>query len=162
MGLSQLTLAPCASRSLCIQAFVFLCYFGLFITFVVGGGNETDRLALLDFKSKITHDPMGVMSSWNDSLHFCQWQGVTCGRRHQRVTRLDLHPKSGRLHITTRWKFEFPEGLYLFNNSFTDIIPPEVGRLRRLQDLQLTTTVSAAKFRAIYPVAPTLSALVLT
>ncbi|KAB1226272.1 hypothetical protein CJ030_MR1G003751 [Morella rubra] len=110
MGFSQLALAPCASRSLCIQAFVFLCYFGLLITFVVGGGNETDRLALLDFKSKITHDPMGVMSSWNDSVHFCQWQGVTCGRRHQRVTRLDLHSKIWEAPYHHIWKFEFPEG----------------------------------------------------
>ncbi|KAM4081917.1 hypothetical protein ACJW30_11G129800 [Castanea mollissima] len=30
------------------------------------------------------------MSSWNDSIHFCHWRGVTCGRRHQRVTVLDL------------------------------------------------------------------------
>uniref|UniRef100_A0A2N9G939 Leucine-rich repeat-containing N-terminal plant-type domain-containing protein n=1 Tax=Fagus sylvatica TaxID=28930 RepID=A0A2N9G939_FAGSY len=48
------------------------------------------RLALLEFKAKITLDPFGVMSSWNDSIHFCQWRGVTCGRRHQRVTVLDL------------------------------------------------------------------------
>ncbi|KAM3733581.1 hypothetical protein ACB098_11G147100 [Castanea mollissima] len=30
------------------------------------------------------------MSSWNDSIHFCQWKGVSCGRRHQRVTVLNL------------------------------------------------------------------------
>ena len=28
--------------------------------------NETDRLALLDFKNQITQDPFQIMSSWND------------------------------------------------------------------------------------------------
>uniref|UniRef100_A0A2N9ITA1 Protein kinase domain-containing protein n=1 Tax=Fagus sylvatica TaxID=28930 RepID=A0A2N9ITA1_FAGSY len=46
-----------------------------------------DRLALLEFKAKITLDPFEVMTSWNDSI---QWRGVTCDRRHQRVTVLDL------------------------------------------------------------------------
>ncbi|KAL7238885.1 hypothetical protein ACSBR2_004895 [Camellia fascicularis] len=53
-------------------------------------GNETDRLALLAFMSNITHDPFGILSSWNESIHFCQWQGVTCGSRHQRAIVLDL------------------------------------------------------------------------
>ncbi|RCU34859.1 hypothetical protein DVA76_18880, partial [Acinetobacter baumannii] len=53
--------------------------------------NETDGLALLAFKHGITEDPFQVLSSWNDSLHFCQWQGVICSRRHhQRVTALNL------------------------------------------------------------------------
>ncbi|KAL5991504.1 hypothetical protein ACLOJK_012413 [Asimina triloba] len=53
--------------------------------------NETDRLALLHFRDGI-QDPSHSLGSWNDTLHFCQWQGVTCsGIRHpQRVTALDL------------------------------------------------------------------------
>lgn len=54
-------------------------------------GNETDRQALLAFKRSISKDPQGVLSSWNDSLHFCQWEGVTCNGRHrQRVTILEF------------------------------------------------------------------------
>lgn len=53
-------------------------------------GNETDREALLEFKSKITVDPFGVLGSWNESSHFCKWHGVSCGHKHQRVTTLDL------------------------------------------------------------------------
>ena len=56
----------------------------------VHGGNETDRLALLAFKAQITNDPYGVLNSWNGPIHFCQWAGVTCGRRHQRVTVVKL------------------------------------------------------------------------
>lgn len=53
-------------------------------------GKETDREALLEFKSKITVDPFGVLGSWNESSHFCKWHGVSCGHKHQRVTTLDL------------------------------------------------------------------------
>ncbi|XVE69401.1 hypothetical protein DITRI_Ditri09bG0149500 [Diplodiscus trichospermus] len=56
-------------------------------------GNETDQLALLAFKKEITEDPFEALSSWNTSLNFCKWQGVTCSRRRQRVTALDLQSK---------------------------------------------------------------------
>ena len=55
------------------HAFILLLWCGLLVTFVVRGNNETDQLALLEFKAKITDDPLQVMSSWNDSIHFCQW-----------------------------------------------------------------------------------------
>uniref|UniRef100_A0A6N2NK50 Reverse transcriptase Ty1/copia-type domain-containing protein n=1 Tax=Salix viminalis TaxID=40686 RepID=A0A6N2NK50_SALVM len=41
--------------------------------------------------AQITDDPFGALNSWNESFHFCEWSGVTCGRRHQRVVELDLH-----------------------------------------------------------------------
>ncbi|GJS58689.1 leucine-rich repeat protein [Tanacetum coccineum] len=41
------------------------------------GSNETDYHALLSFKSTITHDPDKVLTSWNDSFHFCEWSGTT-------------------------------------------------------------------------------------
>ena len=53
-------------------------------------GNETDKLALLAFKNYVANVPNGVLSSWNDSLHFCQWEGVTCSHQLQRVTALRL------------------------------------------------------------------------
>lgn len=34
------------------------------------GRNETDRLALLAFKAKITYDPSRILRSWNGSIHF--------------------------------------------------------------------------------------------
>ncbi|KAG2696689.1 hypothetical protein I3843_07G069600 [Carya illinoinensis] len=110
-----------------------LCFASSAYAFV---GNETDILALLEFKAKI-HDPLKVLSSWNDTVHFCKWHGVTCGRRHQRVTGLRLvslqlvgsiSPFIGNL--------SFLRSLYLFNNSFS-LIPPQIGRLRRLQRLNL-------------------------
>ena len=52
--------------------------------------NETDRLALLKFKELIANDPHKILSSWNDSIHFCNWHGVTCSHQHQRVAALNL------------------------------------------------------------------------
>ncbi|KAJ8617746.1 hypothetical protein MRB53_013932 [Persea americana] len=42
--------------------------------------NKSDRLSLLAVKDGISDDPNGVLSSWNNSLHFCMWYGVTCSR----------------------------------------------------------------------------------
>lgn len=53
--------------------------------------NETDRLALIQFKAAIDQDPLGALSSWNDSVHYCNWKGIVCGRRHpDRVIELKL------------------------------------------------------------------------
>ncbi|PQQ11718.1 hypothetical protein Pyn_33462 [Prunus yedoensis var. nudiflora] len=102
-------------------------------------GNETDRLALLAIKAQIKQDPHNVFSSWNESIHFCFWHGVSCGRRHrQRVTRLDVQSQrlAGSLspHIGN---LSFLRELVLQNNSFSNKIPPEIGHLRRLQVLSL-------------------------
>ncbi|GAB2260040.1 hypothetical protein Droror1_Dr00010895 [Drosera rotundifolia] len=50
---------------------------------------ETDRLSLLALKSQL-YDPLKTLASWNSSLDHCIWPGVSCGRRHRRVTKLDL------------------------------------------------------------------------
>ncbi|XXG45232.1 hypothetical protein AAC387_Pa02g0364 [Persea americana] len=53
--------------------------------------NTTDALALLAFKQQIRRDPVHPLSTWNDSLPFCQWQGITCSRRHpHRVVAMNL------------------------------------------------------------------------
>ncbi|MCI38525.1 LRR receptor-like kinase, partial [Trifolium medium] len=52
--------------------------------------SETDKLALLALKVKLTNGVQDSLPSWNESLHFCEWQGVRCGRRHMRVTVLHL------------------------------------------------------------------------
>ncbi|KAJ0837246.1 putative non-specific serine/threonine protein kinase [Helianthus annuus] len=71
---------------------LFMTYLSIFLLLcpVTLAKNHTDHLALLSIKSTITLDPQNVLETWNASLHYCQWQGVTCGRRHLRVTKLDL------------------------------------------------------------------------
>ena len=97
-----------------------------------------DRVALLAIKSKINGDPQGVMSSWNDSIHFCQWEGITCSPRHQRVAILDLSSRglSGSLSPFIG-NLSFLREIVLYNNSLSGEIPPQVGRLIRLQELRL-------------------------
>ncbi|CAL5363844.1 unnamed protein product [Camellia sinensis] len=99
------------------------------------GINETDQLALLALKSQIIDDPFKLFTSWNDSVHFCQWNGVTCGRRHhQRVVLLDLWSLKLSGNISPYiGNLSFLRALHLQNNSFVHIIPPELGHLKRLE-----------------------------
>ncbi|XVF24098.1 hypothetical protein REPUB_Repub13aG0098100 [Reevesia pubescens] len=102
------------------------------------GGNDTDQQALLEFKAKITSDQLGVMRLWNKSVHFCHWPGITCGRLHQRVIKLDLQSRKLVGSISPYiGNLSFLRVLNLQNNSFSHEIPQEVGRLHRLQLLQL-------------------------
>ncbi|KAL2553474.1 putative LRR receptor-like serine/threonine-protein kinase [Forsythia ovata] len=102
-------------------------------------GNETDKLALLAFKSQITEDPIGVLASWNDSLHLCNWTGVMCSNDQRRVTSLNLQGKrlAGTLSSYVG-NFTFIYLLDLSGNSFHGEIPPELGNLRRIQNLNLS------------------------
>ncbi|KAB2620923.1 LRR receptor-like serine/threonine-protein kinase [Pyrus ussuriensis x Pyrus communis] len=102
-------------------------------------GNESNRLALLDFKKRIIEDPLSVMSSWNHSVHFCSWVGIICHRATQRVLILDLEdkqlvgsipPSIGNLTCL----IEISLGI----NKFRGEIPQELGRLRTLKSLNLS------------------------
>jgi LRR receptor-like serine/threonine-protein kinase EFR len=100
--------------------------------------NKTDKLALIEFKSHID-DPLSVLASWNESFHFCQWVGVTCGHKHERVIGLDL--KDLKLVGTISphlGNLSFLRSLDLSSNSFSGGIPSEVGQLIRLQNLNLS------------------------
>ncbi|KAL5799599.1 hypothetical protein ACOSQ4_032483 [Xanthoceras sorbifolium] len=101
--------------------------------------NQTDQIALFAFKNSITEDPLGALSSWNNSVNVCQWSGVQCGNRHQRVVELDLRfqrlagsisPSIGNL--------SFLRSIYLQDNRFRGDIPQEISHLPRLQNLNFT------------------------
>nr|XP_028962274.1 putative receptor-like protein kinase At3g47110 [Malus domestica] len=90
------------------------------------------------------NDPLGILSSWNESLHFCQWQGIACGRRHQRVTVLDL--ESSRLNAGNHLRGKLPieisslsklQVLALSKNTLSGEIPPSFGNLSSLQVLSV-------------------------
>nr|GEU54608.1 protein kinase-like domain-containing protein [Tanacetum cinerariifolium] len=103
------------------------------------GSNETDYHALLSFKSKITHDPYKVLMSWNHSFHFCDWSGISCGKRHKRVTALRLRSQGLEGSLSPHvGNLSFLRKLSLTNNSFQGNIPYELGRLSRLCHLFLS------------------------
>ncbi|CDP18498.1 unnamed protein product [Coffea canephora] len=108
--------------------------------------NETDRLALLEFKNQIYDDPFGVLNSWNHSQHHCHWEGVTCSARHQRVMALTLRNKhlSGTIspHVGNLSFMRFME---LRGNQFQGEIPQEFGRLSRLRALNLSHNAISGK-----------------
>ncbi|KAL4348649.1 hypothetical protein GQ457_17G007440 [Hibiscus cannabinus] len=100
--------------------------------------NNSDRESLLVFKSRITHDPIGVLGTWNLTSPFCNWTGITCNVTKQRVTSINLEslglvgtiaPHIGNL--------SFLNFLNLQNNSFFGTMPQELGRLFRLTTLSL-------------------------
>ncbi|KAG7551356.1 Leucine-rich repeat typical subtype [Arabidopsis thaliana x Arabidopsis arenosa] len=101
--------------------------------------NETDMQALLEFKSQVSENKREVLASWNHSSPLCNWIGVICGRRQERVISLNLggfkftgviSPSIGNL--------SFLRFLNLGDNSFGSTIPQEVGRLFRLQYLNMS------------------------
>ncbi|PIA24724.1 hypothetical protein AQUCO_68600001v1, partial [Aquilegia coerulea] len=105
----------------------------------VSSRKESDRFALLEIKSQIHNDPLGALTSWNDSLHHCDWQGITCSRRHrERVTLLNLQNKKLEGTLSPYiGNLSFLRNITLTKNNFHGEIPQEIGRLFRLQFLIL-------------------------
>ncbi|THG09833.1 hypothetical protein TEA_005460 [Camellia sinensis var. sinensis] len=106
--------------------------------------------ALLAIRNGIQEDPFNVFSSWNNSHHFCKWQGVTCSHRHhQRVSAINLSSLklSGSLspHIGN---LTFLRVIDLVDNNFHGVIPQAVGRLFRIRSLYLGNN----SFKGEFPV----------
>ncbi|KAF3667508.1 putative dehydrodolichyl diphosphate synthase 2-like [Capsicum annuum] len=110
-------------------------------------GNETDKLALLGFKSQITEDPSRVFASWNESVHFCRWTGIKCGPREERVIGLNLKGLSLAGIISDHLgNLSLLNSLDLAENSFHEEIPPQLSRLTRLQYLNLSFNYLTGEF----------------
>ncbi|CAL5429460.1 unnamed protein product [Camellia sinensis] len=111
--------------------------------------NETDHQALFSIKDMILGDPLCILSSWNHSIHFCNWHGVSCGCRHQRVTVLNL-PSLGLVGPLSPYigNLTFLRMIDLSKNSFHGEIPLEIGKLFRLQYLQLFINSFEGEFPA--------------
>ncbi|TVU26590.1 hypothetical protein EJB05_29144, partial [Eragrostis curvula] len=103
-------------------------------------GDETDRLSLLDFKNAITLDPQQALASWNDSTHFCSWEGVLCTTNTLRRVisiRLEKQGLVGQISPSLG-NLTFLRNLSLATNRFTGEIPPSLGHLQYLQFLHLS------------------------
>ncbi|KAF4379272.1 hypothetical protein F8388_013490 [Cannabis sativa] len=113
-------------------------------------GNETDRFALLKFRESVSNDPFGVLRSWNDSAHFCNWNGVTCSHRHQRIISLALRDHNLRGTISPYIKnLTFLRTIDLINNSFSGEIPHQVCHLSRMQNLSLARNMLEGELSAL-------------
>jgi len=109
-------------------------------------GNQSDYLTLLKFKKSISNDPHRILDSWNGSIHFCNWHGITCNPMHQRVTSLKLpgYKLHGSFspHVAN---LTFLIHINLAGNKFSGKIPQEFGQLLQLQELYLTNNSFSGK-----------------
>ncbi|RVW79668.1 putative LRR receptor-like serine/threonine-protein kinase [Vitis vinifera] len=105
----------------------------------ISSSNVTDLSALLAFKSEIKLDPNNILgSNWTEAENFCNWVGVTCSHRRQRVTALRLNDMGLQGTISPYvGNLSFLHWLNLGNNSFHGHVVPEIGHLHRLRVLIL-------------------------
>ncbi|CAI8588387.1 unnamed protein product [Vicia faba] len=135
---------------LCLFTLCLMCFGPNKVAAVTILGNQTDHFALLKFKESISVDPYRTLKSWNSSIHFCKWFGITCNPMHQRVIELTLD--GSELHGSLSpyvGNLTFLKILYLRNNSFFGEIPQELGQLLHLQQLFLTNNSFAGNLSSL-------------
>ncbi|XP_059462693.1 receptor kinase-like protein Xa21 [Corylus avellana] len=101
----------------------------------------TDQAALIAFNSKLTSGPNQTVlaANWSTATNFCNGIGISCSRRRQRVTALDLSNMGLQGTISPHiGNLSFLVYLNLRNNSFFGSMPHEINRLHRLRILQLS------------------------
>ncbi|KAG2333395.1 hypothetical protein Bca52824_004575 [Brassica carinata] len=122
-----------------MKLFLFLSFSALMLLEAFGNSHETDKQALLKFKSQVSEEKKVLLSSWNNSFPLCRWTGVTCGRKHKRVTGLDIGGfKLGGVISPFIGNLSFLVSLDFTDNSFGGPIPQELGNLFRLQYLNMS------------------------
>lgn len=100
--------------------------------------DNSDFQALFSIKQQIQSDPYEFLAPWNNSLHFCSWQGVGCSVPDQRVIALNLSGKGlGGILSPYLGNLTFLRDLKLENNFFYGSIPQEIGLLNQLQYISL-------------------------
>ncbi|KAG6729637.1 hypothetical protein I3842_01G039300 [Carya illinoinensis] len=124
---------------LMLLSFLFVQYSCMF-QLVQPFNNFTDQSALIAFKSRISSSPNETLlaTNWSTSNSICNWIGVSCSRRRQRVTALYLSYMGLQGTISPQiGNLSFLVSLHLSNNSFFGFIPHEISRLHRLRILIL-------------------------
>ncbi|CAL9187787.1 unnamed protein product [Musa hybrid cultivar] len=98
-----------------------------------------DVLGLIVFKAGV-EDPRSKLASWNeDDVDPCNWAGVRCDAKSNRVTELALDgfALSGKLGRGLLW-LQFLETLSLSMNNFSGSLSPDLLRLESLRTLDLS------------------------
>ncbi|KAK4487075.1 hypothetical protein RD792_006390 [Penstemon davidsonii] len=103
--------------------------------------SSTDEHSLLAIKSHIiASDPNNTLASnWSTGTDFCTWIGITCSRKHPRVTELDLYNMGLQGTIAKEiGNLSFLTMLILANNNLSGSIPSSLGDLTKLELFDLS------------------------
>ncbi|KAL6553172.1 LRR receptor-like serine/threonine-protein kinase fls2 [Orobanche gracilis] len=103
---------------------------------------ETQIQALKAFRNSITADPSGVLLDWNETNHHCNWSGISCDPLSENVVSVTLVDRNLQGQISPfLGNLSDLQVLDLTLNSFTGIIPPQLGAIPQtlggLKNLQL-------------------------
>ncbi|CAA2998583.1 probable LRR receptor-like serine threonine-kinase At3g47570 [Olea europaea subsp. europaea] len=118
--------------------FTLLTMLYLLIYVVASQNSSTEEYALLAFKSQIS-DPNKILAkNWSQGTSFCNWIGITCGKRHRRVRGLHLTTMGLQGTIPKEiGELSFLRSLIIGNNNFQGSIPHEVGNLSQLREIEM-------------------------
>ncbi|MBA0608939.1 hypothetical protein Godav_021095 [Gossypium davidsonii] len=115
----------------------------LFLSFLVVGilsgpvlvdAQLHDEATLLAIKKEL-----GGVPGWGDnSMDYCNWEGIHCGFNHSFVERLDLSRRMLRGNVTLISNLKALKHLDLSYNNFNGPIPSAFGNLSQLQYLDLS------------------------
>ncbi|KAG2673039.1 hypothetical protein I3843_13G061900 [Carya illinoinensis] len=100
---------------------------------------NTEGLALLRFRDRVTRDPFGALSDWNENdgvADPCAWFGVECSDGKVVTLTLKNLCLDGTL-APELGKLAYIKSIILRNNSFSGNIPNYIGELKDLEILDL-------------------------
>ncbi|XP_022870633.1 probable LRR receptor-like serine/threonine-protein kinase At3g47570 [Olea europaea var. sylvestris] len=119
--------------------FTLLAMLYLLMCVVASVVTSTDEYALLALKSLITSNSNEILAkNWSQGASYCNWIGITCGGRHQRVRRLNIANMGLRGTIAKEiGQLSCLRSLNISNNSFHGFIPNEVGNLSQLREIEM-------------------------
>ncbi|XP_020525224.1 probable LRR receptor-like serine/threonine-protein kinase At3g47570 isoform X4 [Amborella trichopoda] len=107
--------------------------------------NSTDELSLYQFKRE--GDIYGVLTTWNSGTAFCDWRGVTCDQKRERVMRLNLLGLGLRGRISPHiGNLEYLKVLDLSANHLLGQIPETFKNLKTIEELKLSGNNLSGKF----------------
>lgn len=110
---------------------------------------NTDQAALVAVKAHITNDPFGIITNnWSTTSSVCNWVGIECGRKHNRVTGFNF----SFMGLTATFPSQlgtlsFLTYITIKNNSFHGELPIELLNLPRLKVFSIETMSSVDRFR---------------
>ncbi|THG04935.1 hypothetical protein TEA_012157 [Camellia sinensis var. sinensis] len=105
---------------------------------------NSEGLALLEFRKRVDYDPYGAFANWNvNDNDPCMWSGVFCVDGEVQMLELNGLSLNGEL-ASELGNLTHLRSLLLCNNNFDGDLPPELGKLNLLSELQFDENLAFA------------------